>query len=995
MMKILTALAFVVSASAKTFPEIKNTEPGNPAPIPAHEALEKLRLPEGFQASLFASEPVVQNPIAATWDAKGRLWVAENYTYAEKQTRFDLSMNDRVIILEDKDNDGHAETRKVFTDQVQMLTSVELGRGGVWLMCPPQLLFIPDADGDDVPDGLPEVVLDGFEVAQSNYHNFASGLRWGPDGWLYGRCGGSCPGKIGLPGTPEAGRIPLRGGIWRYHPERKVAEVLCSGTTNPWGHDWDENGEMFFSNTVIGHIWHMIPGAQFKEPGDGGPNRHVYERLDQIADHYHFNTKGTWQESRDGMADDFGGGHSHIGGMVYQADQWPEKYRGKYMMLNQHGRRVNVERIERQGAGYVAKHEPDIIFSDDPWFLGIDLTTGPDGSVFILDWSDTGECHDHTGVHRTSGRIFKISYGKPSSPELALLDDLSPDGIEKILRYANVWYYRQMRILLAGKPISGDIASRLRKIADADGTTPLRLRAYTMLQAHGLLETDDISRLAKSNDEHLQVFAIRSLVDGLPIDHVDSMMMPKPGDVKEPTNTALTNFASQPASALSKLALASALQRMPSTERMDLATTLASDPTIAENPAIAHLVWIAIANAPGENLKNVLKLASISNSPELLRWAGRYFATNSGKNFEEFTKFLAQPYPPEKKIHIVRGVEEGLAGVTSAPEPDSWRAFADSIQDLPEAKPIVRKLSIIFGDTSTIEAISATVLDENASIEERQQALDILVETRAPGTLEVSEKVVSIPTLNGNALRGFALSQETSTAKLIVTNYETFLPADRSALMDLMVSRADWAEVLLEEIAAGKIPRSDLPALSARRIRDLKVESLSKKLDEAWGTLNESPEAKRKEISAWKEKLTPETLAKADLANGKQTFTMVCGACHTLNGEGGNLGPDLTGSGRDNIDYLLENIVDPSAVVGYENKVTTVEMKDGRTMAGIITGTTPETITLKLPTGESAIELSAIKSQSTSNVSIMPEGLLAILSDEQVRDLIAFLMKKD
>ena len=190
-------------ASAEEFPGIRNSEPDASArPPAAEEALKMFELPGGFTANLFASEPEVQNPIAMTWDGRGRLWIAENYTYAERQTRFDLSMRDRVLILEDTDGDGRADKRTVFTDKVSMLTSVEVGRGGVWLMCPPQLLFIPDADGDDVPDGEPVVLLDGFTVAEANYHNFANGLRWGPDSWLYGRVGHSCPGGSVCRGQP-------------------------------------------------------------------------------------------------------------------------------------------------------------------------------------------------------------------------------------------------------------------------------------------------------------------------------------------------------------------------------------------------------------------------------------------------------------------------------------------------------------------------------------------------------------------------------------------------------------------------------------------------------------------------------------------------------------------------------------------------------------------------------------------------------------------------
>ena len=226
--------------------------------------------------------------------------------------------------------------------------------------------------------------------------------------------------RSGTPGTPDAGRIPLRGGLWRYHPVRKRFEVLCHGTTNPWGHDWNALGEAFFINTVNGHLWHVIPGAHFARPHTIEPNPRAYAVIDQHADHYH------WDNSKDfktasipgGIDDHRGGGHAHSGLMIYLADQWPEPYRGKLFTLNFHGRRVNVERLERSGSGYVGRHEPDIFFAADPWFRGIDLSYGPDGSVFVLDWSDTGECHEHDGVHRSSGRIYRFTYGEPARVDI-------------------------------------------------------------------------------------------------------------------------------------------------------------------------------------------------------------------------------------------------------------------------------------------------------------------------------------------------------------------------------------------------------------------------------------------------------------------------------------------------------------------------------------------------------------------------------------------------
>jgi putative membrane-bound dehydrogenase-like protein len=955
MKPVLLALLFTSFASAADFPALYNSDPGNPQPTPAKEALKMLKLPKGFTATLFAAEPDVQNPIGLSWDARGRMWVAENYTYAERAKRFDLGLKDRVIILEDKDWDGVAETRKVFTEDVQMLTSVEVGRDGVWLMCPPQVLFIPDRNHDDIPDGEPEVVIDGFTVAKDNYHNFANGLRFGPDGWLYGRCGHSCPGKLGIPGTPDEQRVPMKGGIWRYHPEKKIVEVLTHGTTNPWGHDWDANGEMFFINTVTGHLWHLMHGAHLMDSSKENP--FVYEKLDTIADHYHYDRSGSWTASRDGKANSLGGGHAHIGMMIYQAEQWPAEYRNKLFTLNMHGRRANVERLERNGSGYVGKHEPDVFLSDDPWFRGIEISTGPDGSGFILDWSDTGECHDSTGVHRTSGRIFRVSYGEVKKPE-------APFAWRKAWPKADL----------------------------------------------------------NAADEHARALAIRELTQFSPIDAITG---PLPHAVYPELAFDAVRLAKEDKSAFVRLALASTLQRLPVAKRAALGAALLAHAEDANDPFLPYLVWYGISPLAKEDPQALVGLAKDCTWPKTLRWMARSLATQP----EALNALLAQAKAGQVE-DILGGMADAFKGIRKAAKPEAWDGFVKLAAGAPEpakagttkhtadperakarttypepakagttiqataetTKQMVQELSILFGDGRALDDVRKMALDEKADLSARESALKTLIENKPDDLRAICTQLLEVRGLNVIAVRGLALFDDPEIGQKLAGSYRKFGPAERPTVIDTLVSRPSFAKALLKDMAAGKIPRADLTAFHARQINAFKDEALSKQLVEVWGELRESAADKKELIEKVKKQLTPATLAKANLSQGRMLFTAICGACHSMYGQGGKIGPDLTGSGRANLDYLLENIADPSGVVSADFRMSLLTHKDGRVLSGVVTESNARTLTLRTMTETLTLDRADIVKQETSPLSMMPEGLLLAFQPDQVRDLIAYLM---
>ena len=951
-MKLVLLLTLAVSLQAADFPAPYNSERSTEPLMPAGQAARTMTMPPGFKCTVFASEPDLQNPIAMAWDSKGRMWIAENYTYAGNAQRFDLALRDRVIILEDKDNDGKAESRKVFTDAVQILTSVEIGRGGVWLMCPPQLLFVSDRNADDVPDGPPEVVLDGFTVAEANYHNFANGLRWGPDGWLYGRCGHSCPGRLGVPGTPDELRVPVKGGLWRYHPERKIVEVLTYGTTNPWGHDWDANGECFFINTVTGHLWHLITGSHLKD-ANPSPNPAIYDRLDTIADHYHFDATGGWQKSKELTSDAYGGGHSHIGMMIYQGDAWPESYRGRLFTLNQHGRRTNVDRLERMGCGYVGRHEPDLFKSVDPYFRGLEISTGPDGNAFIIDWSDVGECHEFTGVHRTSGRVFKISHGDPRPPRPML----KPACLMGTGRLPTLW-----------------------KEYQAGQTTPAMLR-----------------ELLTDKDEHVRVWAIRLLTDFWPL---DTIVGPRTNAVYPDHAESLAAFerlAREESSGLVRLTLASTLQRLPVPEREALAIALVAHREDASDRQMPAMVWFGVHPLADRHAQALVRIATASEWPDLYRWTARRLIEMTSTDREIVgarAALLSGSRDPNitQACHlaVLRGLSEGLKGVRKADAPPGWELFARSFSD--EQSALVNELRAVFGDGRALEDIKRLALDAKASVQARQTALKTLIDNRPADLQTICETALETRELDVTAVRGLALFGDAAIAEIILKRYRALSVSARPVAIDTLASRPASAALLLKEIAVGRIARADLAAFQARRIQGFNDAALSKQLSASWGDLREAAADKVNLIHEIKGRLTRDEIAKADLSKGRQLYQTLCANCHTLYGDGGKIGPDLTGSGRANLDYLLENIVEPGAVVSAEYRLSEVMMKDGRELAGIVKARTGRTLTLRTLTEEQTVELSEVVKEDLSTLSMMPEGLLLALPPEQVRDLIGYLM---
>ena len=370
------------------------------AGLSPEDAAQVMSVPAGFDVRLFAGEPDVHQPVAMALDDRGRLWVAEAYAYPHRVPEEEA--RDRILIFEDVDGDGRFDVRKVFADKLNLVSGLEVGFGGVWVGAA-ELLFIPDADGDDVPDGPPQVLLDGWGYQDT--HETLNAFIWGPDGWLYGCHGVFTHSLVGRPGTAKEERVPLNASIWRYHPTRHEFEVFAHGTSNPWGVDFNDFGQAFCTACVIPHLYHVIQGARYQRQAGSHFNRYTYDDIKTIADHVHW--VGGGPHAGNNRSSEAGGGHAHCGAMIYLGGSWPQEYRNQIFMNNIHGARLNMDVLERAGSGYVGRHGPDFLLANDSWSQIINLRYGPDGQVYMIDWYDENQCHhrETEGHDRSNGRI--------------------------------------------------------------------------------------------------------------------------------------------------------------------------------------------------------------------------------------------------------------------------------------------------------------------------------------------------------------------------------------------------------------------------------------------------------------------------------------------------------------------------------------------------------------------------------------------------------------
>jgi putative membrane-bound dehydrogenase-like protein len=953
------------------------------AGLPPGKAAEVMTVPDGFRVKLFAGEPDVQQPIAFCIDDRGRLWVAEAYSYPQRQP--EGKGKDRILIFEDTDGDGVFDKRTVFMEGLNLVSGLEVGFGGVWIGAAPYLMFVPVAQGDDRPAGPPKILLDGW--GWQDTHETLNTFTWGPDGWLYGCHGVFTHSRVGKPGTPNEQRIPINAGIWRYHPTRHEFEVFAQGTSNPWGLDFNDLGHAFVEACVIPHNWHIIQGARYNRQAGNHFNPYTFADIPTIAEHRHY--VGATPHGGNGKSDSVGGGHAHCGTMIYLGGTWPGDYRGKMFMGNIHGCRLNIDLLRPQGSGYVASAHPDFLLANDAWARFINLQSGPDGNVYLIDWYDKQACH--TGNvqiwDRSNGRIYKIIHKDAKAVPAVDLAKYGDGALVGMMENANEWYVRHARRILqerwqAGTGHAKDpaivqlLADKAQKHVD-----PIRrLRYLWALHAIGELNAAHANALLQNSDQHVRAWTLQLAGDQISSSarlHAQAAMMAKDDE-----------------SPVVRLYLASLAQRMPLEKRWELLHPLVGHAEDAADHNLPLMYWYAAEPLAGVDAGRALDLALSAKTPNLGAFMTRRISSSAAADaLALVAERLGATSDPAKQLALIRGLQEGLSGRRSVAMPAAWpKAYAlASASTLADVRSGATSLAVLFGDAKALAGLRAVFASSQETLSARLQALKSLVTARDPEAVPLVHQAVVAGDagLRGPALQALANFDHPQTPAIVLKVYPSLTTAEKRDALNTLASRAAYGKALLQAVADKKIAAQEVSADLVRQLRNLRDKALDAQIAEVWGIVRTTPADRLKQIASWKGFLNAP--AKTDVMLGRAIYAKSCQQCHTLFGTGGKVGPDITGANRGSLDYLLENILDPSAVIPKEYTSTVIELKSGRVVTGIVKSESAAAYSVVTANETLTIPRPDVGTMTPSTTSMMPDDLLKQLTKDEVRALVAYL----
>ncbi|HEX2749510.1 MAG TPA: PVC-type heme-binding CxxCH protein [Verrucomicrobiales bacterium] len=984
----LTFAALSVSVPAQEPSDPRPHESPEPALSP-EESAKHFTLADGLAIDLVLSEPLVTQPLHISFDSRGRLWLVEARQYPKPAGLKEVAKDkvwraiydkvpppppfaadspfrgtDRISIHEDKDGDGVYETHKVFLDGLNMATSVAHTEHGIWVTHAPYLLFYPDKNQDDVPDGPPEVHLSGFGLEDT--HSIANSLRWGPDGWLYGAQGSTVSAAVLVPGGksqaptgdhwPEIQKELLKQdsqavktmgqNIWRYHPPTRRYEIFAEGGGNAYGLEIDSKGRIF-----SGHNGGDTRGFHYVQ---GGYYQKGWEKHGELSNPYAF---GYFPPMKNERVERFT--HQFI---IYESDALAEQWRGKLWGCDVLHNNIVCSEMIPEGSTFRSKDVGRPVASTDKWFRPVMITDGPDGCLYICDWCDKQVSHfrNQMGVmDKEHGRVWRVRMKDNSKPTRTLpTQDVAgklPDNRwlrQTFLRLAweKRWHTPRFNPL-------DDFWSDVARAAPVDMMGAL-----------------------VSADPSIQTWAIRLLGDD---PNADRKLLRYIGVLADCANKPEVNVQ-----------IAATARRMAQTGFGPVIATglLLNRSCQVDDPLLPLMIWWAFEDAISRDSDFALKIWTDATSVELWntpiarkfiieRLMKRFAITGKREDFLRCSQLLKAAPNDECRQLLMKGFSDAMKGRSLSGLPD------ELLEQLAKTGgPLALALRVRQQDRKAVGEALAILSDgknPKSNPASRETLAAVFADIEEPQAVPVLLNLLSEAPLRRVTLAALQRQRENVIAERLLKELPAWPAADKEAALTVLASRAAWAPALVKS-------GIDLPLAIVKKLQlfpdkelgDLITAKYAEKLKAAGGE-------KEKEIQRVKSLLAG---AEGIPKKGEVLFQQRCASCHMLWNKGGKVGPDLTSYQRTDLDMLLLAMVAPSAEIREGYTTTVVETKDGSTLAGFITDQDKSVLVLRDPAGQTqTITRSRIAKEQALPFSLMPEGLLAGLADQEIRDLFAWI----
>jgi len=949
-------------------------------PTPPEEALKKFKTRSDVAIDLMAAEPVVEQPLYASWDSKGRMWVTQYRQYqfpaGLKIISYDQHLRakfdkvplppprgekgaDKITVFEDTDGDGFFDKHEDVITGLNIASAALHGMGRIWVLNPPYLLSYADADFDAKPDtDTPEVELSGFGLEDT--HSVATSLQWGMDGWLYGANGSTTTGNVS---SKNSKNVKWEGQcIWRYHPKKKTFEIYAEGGGNTFSLDFDSKGRLF-SGTNNGKTrgMHYEQGSYgIKGWGKHGP----------LTNPYAFG----WFEHMKHEGDDKRFPQAFT---IYEGGLLGSAYEGKIIAPNSLQNLVYVSERIPDGSTFRTKDEENLLSTPDRWFRPVWAGVGPDGGFYMADWYDTRLSHVSPidDWHKTSGRIYRV---RPAAgaPKLKPFDLSKASGDELIgyLSHPNEWFRKQAIHEIEWRHLT-ELGPKLKAM-------PQTLETLWALDALGL--ADDLP--FTSSDPYIRRWCVKIV-----------------GEENRNADALLKMAKTEQHPEVRAQILATA-KRLPAKSALPLLWAGDAEDVSGHLPLLAWWALESKAEKERTDVFDFLKSDTTFLKTALFRdhlaekLAKRYALAGGEENFQSCADLLALTNDDALRGKFIAGIASAFEGAEMPKLPESLTKALDDYMAKQSGGDLT--LALRSGNADALKKALALLSDKTASNTARIAIAKTLAEL---GKQEAVMPMVTIlkttnpASLKRGILQAAAKFDDKRIPEALLLGWEAQIAGDKALREDalrVMAGRKEWAQILVSFVNEWKLPTKHFTVDIVRQLSLHKDPEIDAAIDKHWkGLLATGPTPEKKKEAERIKAVLKTGLGNAD--KGKIQFMARCAICHKLFGEGGQIGPELTGYDRANADFWLDNLFMPSMEIREGFGAYIVKTKGGQILTGLMDAQDAKGIVIKDMAGnKTALKQSDIESMNASPISLMPEGLTTGMSDADLKDFFAYLMKR-